>query len=145
LFLGAGGHTLPCLPKEASEQIRLLQAKLLMEETLEAIEAMGVVVQTVDGHDVCIGMMEFYVDDRGHVSLPSLAKELADVRVVATGTMSLFGIADEEVQEAVDANNIAKVEGKKAEKREDGKIVKSGSHPKPDIAGILQRQTEYEV
>ncbi len=138
LFLGAGGHSLPGKPTEASRDIRILQAKLLMEETLEAIEAMGVRMY-------CCRCDNAYNNDAnseisGPCDLPHLAKELADVKVVATGTMSLFGMADEAIQEAVDENNIAKI-GARHTVRADGKLVKDPAHKPPDIASLLRDMT----
>lgn len=141
-FLVAAGHTIPSRPTIPKESLRVLQARLLLEETMEAIEAMGVKILSPNKGKVVYQDLSLEPDPSFPMDLPHIAKELADVRVVATGTMSLHGMMDRPIQEEVDENNIAKY-GSGIRFRADGKVEKPPNHPKPNLAAVLVAQ-EYE-
>lgn len=129
------------------EKTRILRAKLILEEALEAIEALGVAVGLEDYDDpenrapAAIEMSKLSFEGLGvdKVDVVGLAKECCDVRVVTTGTLVAFGIPDTyALQNLVDTNNILKFrKDKDGYKRDDGKWVKPSDHPKPKIAEFL--------
>lgn len=129
---------------------RILRAKLILEEALEAIETLGVEVSlnelsestsAADLTGIALEMADFEFTDMGtdKVDVVGLAKECCDVRVVTTGTLVAFGIPDTyALQNFVDTNNILKFrKDKDGYKREDGKWCKPSDHPKPKIAEFL--------
>ncbi len=145
LFLRRARHELPATPTYPSERIRLLQARLLLEETLEAVAAFGI--------DPLILLAEFQggielARKRGvstfepSLDLAALVKELCDVRVVATGSLCLAGVEDGAVQGEVDHNNLLKIAN--GTFRDDGKFCKDPNHPKPDLHNVLQSLTTKE-
>lgn len=149
-FMRKANQTVPESPELPSPETRVLRAKLILEEALETIEALGVVLlalpDTEDASPVYLtnngenqkGVSLAFVSD-GEPDLEKIADGCADLRVVTTGTLSACGIADGALQEEVDCNNLAKFrEGHWI--RPDGKLIKPPDHQPPDIAGILQRQ-----
>lgn len=117
----------PCVP---SEEVRKLRAKLIMEESLETVEALGFSVVVLGDHT--FNMIPAY-----EPNLIEIIDGCCDVAVVATGTLSACGVPDVPFQESVNENNLAKF-GPGHSFREDGKLVKPPGHKPPDIAGILE-------
>lgn len=117
-FMALAGQPTPSSPTGLSRTTRLLRARLILEEALEAIvDGLGVdVLATAGSHVVYLtpeslkstAELELDVSTRRDADLPSLAKECADLSVVTVGTLSAAGIADEPILEAVDASNLAK-------------------------------------
>lgn len=138
-FLVGHGRPVPNVPELASPELLQLWSRLLLEETLETIEAAGVQL-VIDGDDsVRVTMDDFQFKIAHQPDLPKLAKETADVSVVNTGFMSLCGIADEAVLKAVDDNNFLKLStGRFCPAT--GKLLKAPNHPKPDIKALLHEQ-----
>ncbi len=110
--------SLPCIPLDT---MILAQAKLILEEFLELMEACGLEVVTDlprHGLDTGAQMVEVYALPRGtlrlqpipgySINLPEVAKEAADLSVVTTGLFSEFGIADAPILEEVDSVNLTK-------------------------------------
>ncbi len=137
------GQDLPSTPSVPDDKIRVLRARLIMEEAFEALEAMGVAAftQCSDGAlDVEFKDLAFKTFQKSEeLDLPHIAKELADISVVNIGTMSAFGISDNEVLQAVDENNLAKF-GPGGFRDSNGKWRKPPNHPDPDIKAILESQ-----
>ena len=127
------------------EETRLLRAKLILEEAVETIKAMGVGVRlrdseghagvvTVDPHE-----LSFYIE--GEVDLEGVVDGCADVSVVTVGTLIAFGVDDEPILEEVDQANLRKF-GPGSYAREDGKWMKPPGWTPPDILGVLERQMQ---
>lgn len=137
-FMRKAKQELPSAPTLPDEKTRKLRAKLIFEEALETIEALGFeVVQAPVGSVVSIASVEFapsFVPD-----LSGIADGCADISVVTVGTLSACGIADAPLLRAVDENNLAKF-GPGHSIREDGKLIKPPDHRPPDIAKVLQAQ-----
>ncbi len=169
---GIPGQSVPMGgPKIPAATVRELRARLMLEETLETINAMGVEVtfQGVAAMDMTKGQefstqINFPSDDiecdhqvmehsfharaislmgpRGDSYLREVADGCADVKVVTTGTLTAHGIADCLLQEEVDLNNLLKfAEGHSIDSG--GKLVKPPNHPLPDIQGILDAQAPF--
>lgn len=143
-FLTGIGRELPAVPQLAAEDLRLTWCRLLLEETLELCEAAGVAVHVRDkGGNTArqISFADLSVAPAGFPapSLPEIAKESADVSVIAAGMMAINGIGDKQVLEAVDNNNLLKVKtGRKCPTT--GKWLKSPDHPKTDVKSVLLYQ-----
>ena len=133
-FMRLAKQRVPQLPEMPSEKTRELRAKLIMEEALETIDALGV--------DVTCG--NTYVSkDNVHLfathppNLVEIADGCADISVVTIGTLSACGIPDQGLLEMVDKNNLEK-RGNGSYIRPDGKLVKPPNHKPPDIRGWLE-------
>ena len=142
-FMQKVGQATPSLPVVPDEKTRLLRAKLILEEAIETIRAMGVGVRlretggqegvvTVDPHE-----LSFYIN--GEVDLEAVVDGCADVSVVTIGTLIAFGVDDEPVLEEVDQANLRKF-GPGSYERDDGKWIKPPDWTPPDILGVLERQ-----
>lgn len=152
------GQRVPCtLIREMSEEGRLLRAKLIYEECMETIAALGVGIDlrgalargycspANSGKVLDATLIEAMVREvesgslgiEGPMDLVGVVDGCYDVMVVTTGTLSSLGIPDEPGQELVDNNNLAKF-GPGGSVRSDGKLVKPPNHTPPDIAGWLE-------
>lgn len=128
-------QALPIKPIMPSQAVRQLRANLILEEALETIKGLGFSVEwKVDG------------DGRKYIAVPSgepniveVVDGCADVSVVTIGTLSAFGVADQPILEAIDANNLDKF-GPGSYRREDGKWIKPPGHKPADIMGLLIAQ-----
>jgi predicted HAD superfamily Cof-like phosphohydrolase len=74
--------------------------------------------------------------------LVAIADGCADIKVVTTGTLSAFGIADDLIQQLVDYNNLEKF-GPGHGYREDGKLVKPPEHRPPQLDVAVQEQIHF--
>ena len=83
--------------RTAPKELRVLGAKLMLEEAREACAELGVQV------DIVIKVVE----DIGMVDVGKLAKELADLHVVTTWNQIAYGIPWQ-TQLQVDMNNLSK-------------------------------------
>lgn len=155
------GQALPTTPTIPDEATRLLRAKLIMEEALETIDALGISVGArLCSHEPDTDLYEGLVfenlsfmpqsilEETGRISPSSLTEEerlcliadgCADLSVVTIGTLSACGIADIPILEAVDENNLQKF-GPGGYRREDGKWVKPPGHKPPDLRSLIITQ-----
>lgn len=115
LFAIKGGQFVPAHPHMPRADVRKLRCLLLLEETLEFIEASGF---AVDLYSVFSGVCKvgerfgYTVYETGkNPSYEDMVDACADVSVVNTGTLIALGAGDAEVLEAVDNANLAKVTG----------------------------------
>lgn len=104
------GQALPDRPTVPDERTRELRAKLILEEALETISALGFIVE-VGGYNLSDKRVREGIEpispDR-EPDLEGIADGCADIIVVTTGTLSACGISDDAVQREVDCNNLAK-------------------------------------
>lgn len=101
-----------------------LRADLIEEESGEAVEAM------------INSWNESFVDD----ALSTIAKELADVIIVALGAALELGIPLSEVFDEVMLSNMSKLQSDgKPLYREDGKVMKGPNYKPPDILKIINK------
>lgn len=129
-FMRHARQELPASPVIPSEEVRKLRAKLILEEAIETVEALGFRIAWVIDHSYGL------IPDR-EPDLVEIIDGCCDVSVVATGTLSACGVPDLPFQEAVNQNNLDKF-GPGHSWREDGKLIKPPGHTKPDIEGILK-------
>lgn len=116
-------------------KIRILRAKLILEEALETVEALGVRVHIGDT-EVMEEVLAYSASD--NVNLQEVADGCADISVVTIGTLIAFGIDDEPLLEEVDASNLRKF-GEGSYRREDGKWMKPPGWTPPDIMAAIDR------
>lgn len=140
------GQGLPAVPIEPSEEVRLLRAKLIFEEAMETISALGVTVYYDAGGGEFVNVME---DTKFDISMNMNFVEVidgcCDLRVVTTGTLTALGVPDEPFQKLIDENNLAKfgpggyrADGTPENPGPAGKWIKPPGHNSPDILGMLQ-------
>jgi len=131
IFMARANQDVPLVPTIPDEKTRRFRAKIILEEALETIKALGFnVIQNPKTTEPEIGP-EVY-----EPNLVEIVDGCADIRVVTTGTLSACGVADEEVQIEVDNNNLSKF-GPGSYKREDGKWMKPPTWKAPRIREIL--------
>ncbi|MCA9361785.1 hypothetical protein KC906_00270, partial [Candidatus Kaiserbacteria bacterium] len=114
------GDLLRMTPHIPDDKTRVLRAKLIFEECMETINALGVQIRfgiddneptpwplndpesnEVHAHD--------FVDCRiDCVDIVEVVDGCCDIKVVTTGTLVAFSIADESHQEAIDNANLDK-------------------------------------
>lgn len=128
LFMKKAGQDVPDKPCIPDEKTRILRAKLIFEEAMETIEALGISI---------IPLMDKvrYVADL-KPDLIKIADGCADIKVVTTGTLSACGLPDEEIQDTVDDANLRKF-GPGYKIREDGKLIKPPDFQPPDLKSII--------
>lgn len=127
VFHRAFGVAKPAAPGPPNPQRVRLRRKLLREEYLELLA-------------------ELWPQVRPDYNLAGIAKEIADVIVVALGTADEFGIPFNEVWAVVHASNMAKADTPQQSMRTDGKLLKPPGwvDPKHAIAAILAGKKEAE-
>lgn len=128
-------RTIPTIPPVDE---RILRARLILEEALETIDALGLTARmTVTGATVQIGAVLFEANK--YPVLTEIVDGCADLSVVTVGTLISCGVQDDDLLRMVDANNLAKF-GPGGHRRADGKWVKPPGHKAPDIQGLLDAQ-----
>lgn len=133
-------QTLPETPGMPLTSVRMLRASLILEEALETIEALGLGVWAQQMHSPLRMAGVEITEARGREpNLIAIVDGCCDLMVVTTGTLSACGVADNEVQRAVDLNNLAKF-GPGHSLRPDGKLIKPPGHLPPDLRSILKNQ-----
>lgn len=143
VFMERAKQELPSIPTEPSEAIRLLRAKLIFEEALETIAALGIgiVVEELGGAFAIRPnqplKLSFCIE--APFNMADVVDGCCDISVVTIGTLSALGVADMPLLELVDENNLAKF-GPGHSIREDGKLVKPPGHKPPDIVAELVKQ-----
>jgi predicted HAD superfamily Cof-like phosphohydrolase len=131
-FMQKANQETPSMPGVPDEETRLLRARLILEECLETIEALGVaLVDYPDGLDlkvVGVGDMVEVMDG------------IADICVVANGTAIAYGVDMERIQYLVDQSNLDKFRGDAHEDPETGKWIKPSDWEPPNIAEEIGAQ-----
>lgn len=142
-FKRGSGKPVPESPTEPDEASRVLYAKLLLEETLETIEALGVnVSMECDGKSprLEINELEFKPSSLWHgqngFDMAEVVDGVIDVKYVGTFILVSCGVPDVPFVEMVDENNLAKL-GPGSWKDAEGKVRKPPGHPRPPIAEKL--------
>lgn len=145
-FMDKAGQDVPKKPTIPSHEIRLLRARLILEETIETISALGFELyyenneDCYDYHYLTFENLEFRqitaINEK--INLAEIADGCADLSVVTIGTLSACGIADEPLLDLIDENNLSKFDGGETI-REDGKLIKSPNWKAPDIKSLLKK------
>ncbi len=136
------GQETPASPTIPDEQTRVLRAKLILEEALETVTALGVRVEAESGDgrvDLTDENVHLSFTAHHDVDLEGVVDGCADISVVTIDTLIAFGVDDEPVLEEVDSANLRKF-APGSYMRDDGKWIKPPDWHPPDILGILDRQ-----
>lgn len=124
-FMHLAGQEVPTRPTMPSQEVRLLRAKLILEEALETIEALGF-EPAVDFPS------KLHLRPSGGLpSIVGIVDGCCDLKVVTTGTLSACGIDDAYMQHLIDQANLKKF-GPGGYRREDGKWIKPPDWFSPD-------------
>jgi predicted HAD superfamily Cof-like phosphohydrolase len=124
-----------------SFEVRRLRAKLILEEALETIQAMGIDIY-VDGSydgDTLTGDLVGY-EDKDICDPVGVADGLGDLEVVALGTYAAFGMDDEEIFSEVHRSNMTKFPAGYNGTQPDGKWKKPPTYSEPKLRDILAMQ-----
>lgn len=148
-FMKKAKQNLPERPTEPSSEVRILRAKLILEECLETIwKGLGVkVYRRLDEHEsieIKEEGLQFAVSSDLPFDMIELIDGCMDISVVTTGTLSACGVPDKPFLELVDQNNLDKF-GPGHSWREDGKLIKPPGHKPPDIQGTLDKVIRNQV
>lgn len=149
-FMRLAKQELPKTPTEPSEQVRILRAKLILEECITELigKGLGVGIYWQVGDDLLSlegirNSLEFLCDKP--FDMEQTADGCADAAVVITGTLSACGVPDEGLQQMVDENNLAKfgpghyvADGTPEKPGPVGKLIKPPGHTPPNILGYLE-------
>lgn len=142
-FMRGAGQAVPDGVTVPDAETRRLRARLILEEALETItEGLGVLIKH-SGEFPRVAMEHLTFEVRYPFSFEETADGVADLSVVAGGTLAACGLPDTPFIEEVDASNLRKLDG--GYKDEHGKFRKPASWTPPDIAGVLARLQENET
>lgn len=137
-FMLLAGQEVPQTPELPDLKTRKLRAKLILEECLETIDALGIGIEVNETcHLSNASDIEFF--DEQHFDFDGVVDGCADISVVTIGTLSALGIKDQPILEAVDASNLDKFRGD-AHRREDGKWIKPSDWESPRFGELIQEQ-----
>lgn len=146
-FMEKAGQELPPKPVVPSESVRLLRAKLIFEEALETIQALGIDLElryygagAAGEIPIVMKQVLFKPNARREISLVDIADGCADVSVVTIGTLSACGIRDDALLSEVDRSNLAKFRGDAHRDPETGKWIKPSDWQPPNIQAVLDEQ-----
>lgn len=128
-----------------SEETRKLRAKLILEEALETIKALGFEVRLMDAlkpslyYTVNPKLNQIEMANVFNPNLIEIVDGCCDISVVTVGTLSACGVADCAPLKAVDDSNMKKF-GPGGYRRSDGKWIKPPDWQAPDLKKILLAQ-----
>ena len=135
-FLEKAGQTYNVVPTEIPAAARELHSRLILEEALETIAAMGVEVATMEGLAVDMDSITFQAGD--YQDLVEIADGLADLQYVTNGAATAFGIDLQKVHNEVQRSNMSKfIDGHRAD---NGKWIKGPSYSPADVKTVLEDQ-----
>ncbi len=137
-FMQKVGQPTPDRLTTPDEKIRILRARLILEEALETVHAMGVQVKAGGENGPLIEEPSLEFTANGDIDLFEVVDGCADISVVTVGTLIAFGVEDEPVLEEVDESNLRKFE-EGSYRREDGKWMKPPGWTPPDIREAITR------
>jgi predicted HAD superfamily Cof-like phosphohydrolase len=136
-FMRLAHQSVPLKPQILTPEQRVLRARLIMEEALETVEALGVKIEfsaSIQHSDVTLelGFDDLKFRAEGVMDLVGTVDGCFDLRVVTTGTLSAVGVPDSG-QRIVDDNNLDKF-GPGHSIDSFGKLVKPPGHRPPNEA-----------
>jgi len=138
-FMKLAQQELPESPTIPSVEVRMLRARLILEECLETISGLGITVwfEMTNRRTVSFDDLSFE-----HTHPPNLVEVIdgcCDIKVVTTGTLSACGVDDQDYQDEVDLNNLKKF-GPGGFRDQKGKWIKPPGHTPPDIKALLDAE-----
>lgn len=136
------------------EQTRVLRAKLIFEEAMETIKALGVIVTVSNPPNDLYSLFpvtlnKVLLDDKaalefiptGQPDLEGIIDGVCDLDYVGTGTLACCGVPDQIHREEVCMANERKFPGGKATFNESGKFLKPEGWKGPDHLSIMNKPT----
>jgi predicted HAD superfamily Cof-like phosphohydrolase len=142
-FMEEAGQAMPEQPTVPGGKTRRLRAKLILEEALETIEALGIDLRLEASEDtgkLSAERFRFSESEEGP-DLKEIADGCGDLSVVATGTLVACGIEDAPLLEEIDRANLRKFSSGHS-LSEDGKVLKSGTFEEPDVQRVIENQMD---
>lgn len=125
--MNAAGQNVPPSPVVPDQKTRLLRAQLILEETLETIQALG--------FNVDVSVEDLTVKHSAYSS-EGVVDGCCDLMVVTLGTLCAFGVHDlPHMNEVCDCNDAKFANG--VIKDENGKVRKPEGWTGPDHARLL--------
>lgn len=133
-FMRRAEQAVPDKPTLPDAETRLARAKLIVEEMMETIEALGCDLVLDWAKERLVACLS----DRYKPDLIKIIDGCVDSNVVATGTLSACGVPDLPFVIEVDQANLRKFSGD-AHRDANGKWIKPTGFVGPDIAGVLKQ------
>ncbi len=127
-------------PEMGTLEERILRAKLILEETFEAVHE-GLGLKTLIGDE--FDFEDIRLEHAREPDLVAFVDGCADISVVIIGSLVQFGVDDGPVLELVDKNNLKKLVG--CTWNEFGKLIKPPGHEKPDFGELIRQLGREEV
>jgi len=136
-FMLKAKQATPLFPTIPSLEVRKLRARLILEEAMETVHALGFSIDAGDSIiDLRIGDVVLFHKWPPDIQL--IADGCADLKVVTVGTELACGINGKPVFDEVMDSNMSKfIDG---HTREDGKWVKGPSYRPANIERVLREQ-----
>jgi predicted HAD superfamily Cof-like phosphohydrolase len=143
-FMRFAKQDVPMVPNLPSKEVRELRARLIIEEALETIAALGCELHANGEPVTAKGLKSGHavISSSNAPDLVEIVDGCCDIMVVTTGTLSACGIRDVVPLKMVDENNLAKF-GPGHSIRADGKLIKPPNHKAPDLGTEIERQTMF--
>lgn len=145
-FMEAFGQDTKTVPTtDVPEDVRLLRARLVIEEAFELAAALGVKVSlSEDEEPRVVGPKDVnvVVDEEAEIDLVETADAFADIIVVTKGGAISMGVpVDDILIDEVGPSNMAKLgpDGKPILREGDNKILKPAGWEAPDIPRALRK------
>ena len=137
-FMRLAGQAVPDTFTVPDVETRRLRARLILEEALETIEALGFDVVVPQAHPVIVSDVYFFAN---HKPDPiEVIDGCCDLDVVSVGgTLAALGLPDLPFLAEVDKKNLEKGAGHRDPAT--GKWAKPADWTPPDIAGVLSKLT----
>ena len=138
-FMVKAGQATPEMPNIPNPETRLLRARLIMEECLETVEALGIQVLINGYSEEPVSMASLNFKETSTGDIVAVMDGIADINVVANGTAIAYGVNIEPIQDLVDKSNLDKFRGD-AHRNEAGKWIKPSDWEAPNIAEEIGSQ-----
>jgi predicted HAD superfamily Cof-like phosphohydrolase len=129
-FMRLAHQNVPLKPQLLSPEERVLRARLIIEEALETVSALGVKIDLPN--TIRLDFKDLHFQSEGEMDMVGTVDGCFDLRVVTTGTLSAAGVPDSG-QRIVDLNNLNKF-GPGHSIDSFGKLVKPPDHQPPNAA-----------
>lgn len=136
LFMVKAGQPVEYVPAIPSEEAMRHAARILLEETIETINAMGYEIRV--GEKVFLEQDGYIMIRKSDPDLVEIADGYTDVDYVVQVGYNTFGLPGDALFSEVAQNNLDKFRGAYSFSST-GKLIKPPNHPKPDIEGIVKR------
>ena len=155
----AGQHSVED-PWNPPIELLKLRARLILEEALETVFAMGMMVRVeefgddfgpfyiskrwLEQENASLEIQEDEGPNKSKFDLIEVIDGCCDISVVTTGTMVALGLPMEPFLEAIDQNNLEKFTMPGGYRDAGGKWIKPPGHKKPDLKAILDKVLTVE-